>query len=54
MSNRKEGEIPSRRKPKVSVAMVISHGLVGPKGNLKGVPDGQQVNIPAPRCSSKG
>ena len=28
-SNRKEGEIPSRRKTKVSSAMVIIGGLVG-------------------------
>ncbi len=45
-SNRKEGEIPSRRKIKVSWAMVIIPGLVGPKARLKGVVDGHQVNIP--------
>jgi hypothetical protein len=31
MSNRKSGEIPDRRKPKVSLAMDISQGLGGPK-----------------------
>ena len=30
MSNRNEGESPSHRKPKVSLAMVISQGLGGP------------------------
>ena len=46
-SNRKEGEIPSRRKIKVSLAMIISQGLVGPKEMEKSASDGQQVNIPA-------
>ena len=45
-SNRKEGEIPSRRKIKVSLAMVIIQGLVGPKGMAKAAPDGHRVNIP--------
>ncbi len=45
-SNRKEGEIPSRRKTKVSLAMIISQGLVGPKGMVKTAPDGHKVNIP--------
>ena len=45
-SNRKEGEIPSRRKTKVSLAMVIIQGLVGPKGMAKAAPDGHMVNIP--------
>ena len=45
-SNRKEGEIPSRRKIKVSLAMVIIQGLVGPKGMAKAEPDGHMVNIP--------
>ena len=31
MSNRKSGEIPDRRKLKVSLAMNISQGLGGPK-----------------------
>ena len=30
------------------MAMAVNHGLVGPKLRLKGVGDGQQVNIPAP------
>ena len=45
-SNRKEGEIPSRRKTKVSLAMIISQGLVGPKGMVKTALDGHKVNIP--------
>ena len=39
-SNRKEGETPSRRKIKVSKAMVIIFGLVGPKEMAKAVSDG--------------
>jgi hypothetical protein len=45
-SNRKEGEIPSRRKIKVSWAMVINPGLVGPKEMVKTASDGHRVNIP--------
>ena len=45
-SNRKEGEIPSRRKTKVSFAMLISEGLVGPKEMTKVGSDGHKVNIP--------
>ena len=30
MSNHKSGEMPDRRKPKVSLAMDISQGLGGP------------------------
>ncbi len=40
------GEIPIRRKIKVSLAMSISQGLVGPKEMAKAASDGQQVNIP--------
>ena len=40
-SNRNAGEIPARRKHKVSLAMMISQGLVGPKGMAKAAPDGQ-------------
>ena len=47
MSNYKTGENPVHRKPKVSLAMLISQGLGGPKANPKGVVDGQPVNIPA-------
>ena len=45
-SNRNAGEIPARRKTKVSLAMYISQGLVGPKGMVKTAPDGYRVNIP--------
>ena len=45
-SNRKVGEIPTRRKIKVSWAMIIIPGLVGPKGMAKAAPDGHMVNIP--------
>ena len=45
-SNRNPGEIPGRRKPKVSLAMVIIQGLVGPKAMAKAVADGYTVNIP--------
>ena len=45
-SNHNAGEIPARRKIKVSFAMTISEGLVGPKGMAKAAPDGHMVNIP--------
>ena len=45
-SNRNAGEKPARRKTKVSFAMIISEGLVGPKGMAKAEPDGHMVNIP--------
>ena len=45
-SNHNAGEIPARRKTKVSFAMLISEGLVGPKGMTKVGPDGHTVNIP--------
>lgn len=45
-SNRNLGESPRRRKIKVSLAMVISQGLVGPKGMANAAPDGHMVNIP--------
>ena len=45
-SNRNAGESPARRKTKVSLAMTISQGLVGPKGMTKVAPDGYTVNIP--------
>ena len=48
MSNRNAREIRAHRKSKVSWAMTITPGLVGPKARPKGVVDGQQVNIPAP------
>ena len=49
-SNHNASEILARRKIKVSLAMSISQGLVGPKGMAKAAPDGQQVNIPALLC----
>ena len=39
-SNRNAGESPARRKPKVSLAMAIIQGLVGPKPMAKAVGDG--------------
>ena len=45
-SNRNAGEIPARRKTKVSFAMIISEGLVGPKEMVKTGSDGHTVNIP--------
>ena len=45
-SNRNAGEIPARRKTKVSLATVIVQGLVGPNGMAKAEPDGHTVNIP--------
>ena len=45
-SNRNDVENASRRKIKVSLVMLISQGLVGPKGMAKAVLDGHRVNIP--------
>ena len=45
-SNRNAGEIPARRKTKVSLAMVINQGLVGPKVMANAAADGHTVNIP--------
>ena len=45
-SNRNAGGIPARRKNKVSFAMEIIEGLVGPKGMANAAPDGYMVNIP--------
>ncbi len=45
-SNHKEGEIPSRRKNKVSYSMIIRVGLVGPKEMANAGSDGHKVNIP--------
>ena len=47
-SNHKVGEKPTRRKIKVSLAMIVSQGLVGPKGMANAAPDGHTVNIPWP------
>ncbi len=46
-SNHNAHENCARRKTKVSLAMSISQGLVGPKVMARAVADGQQVNIPA-------
>ena len=45
-SNRNAGESPARRKIKVSLAMSIIQGLVGPKVMAKAAADGHMVNIP--------
>ena len=45
-SNRNAGEIPARRKIKVSFAMEINEGLVGPKPMATAAGDGHTVNIP--------
>ena len=45
-SNHNASENLAHRKTKVSFAMKISEGLVGPKGMVKTVPDGHMVNIP--------
>ncbi len=45
-SNHNAGENPARRKIKVSGAMMINSGLVGPKGMVTTAPDGHRVNIP--------
>ena len=54
MSNRKSGEMPDRRKPKVSLAMDINQGLGGPKYCPVGRRDGHQVNIPVPKYVFNG
>ena len=45
-SNHNAGENPARRKIKVSLAMKISQGLVGPKEMARAASDGHRVNIP--------
>ena len=45
-SNHNAGENPAHRKTKVSFAMTISEGLVGPKAMAKAAADGHMVNIP--------
>ena len=54
MSNHNTGESPVHRKPKVSLAMIVSQGLVGPKDKLRSEADGQPVNIPAPLAVFNG
>ena len=48
-SNHNPDEKSGHRKPKVSLAMLIIQGLVGPKRIPNGGRDGQLVNIPALR-----
>ena len=45
-SNRNAGENPARRKTKVSWALIVNSGLVGPKVMAKAEADGYMVNIP--------
>ena len=45
-SNRNAGETPARRNTEVSLATMISQGLVGPKPMTKVGGDGHMVNIP--------
>ena len=45
-SNHNAGEKPARRKNKVSFAMEIIEGLVGPKPMANAAGDGYTVNIP--------
>ena len=45
-SNRNAGESPARRKNKVSFAMEIIEGLVGPNRMANAALDGHTVNIP--------
>ena len=45
-SNRNASEILARRKNKVSFAMEIIEGLVGPKPMANAAGDGHTVNIP--------
>ena len=45
-SNRNASEILARRKIKVSFAMEINEGLVGPKPMANAAGDGHRVNIP--------
>ena len=47
MSNHYPNEKLGPRKSKVSVALAINHGLVGPKAMAKAAADGQTVNIPS-------
>ncbi len=45
-SNHNRSEKLRRRKNKVSFAMIVIEGLVGPKGMVRTEPDGHMVNIP--------
>jgi len=48
ISNHNASERLAHRKPKVSLAMFINQGLVGPKDKQRCDAEGQPVNIPAP------
>jgi hypothetical protein len=45
-SNHNVSENLTRRKPKVSLAMIVSQGLAGPKEMARAESDGIMVNIP--------
>ena len=45
-SNHNPDEKSGHRKPKVSLAMIVSQGLVGPKPMAKAAGNGHTVNIP--------
>ncbi len=47
MSSENPDEKSGRQKSKVSSAMLINGGLIGPKPRAKAVGDGQPVNIQA-------
>ena len=51
-SNHNAGENPARRKTEVSLALMISQGLAGPKQMAKAACDGHRVNIPWPRAGA--
>ena len=51
-SNHNAGEIPARRKTKVSCSMSIRAGLVGPKAMTRVEADGHLVNIPELLCDA--
>jgi hypothetical protein len=54
MSNHITREKRVPRKPKVSVAMAINHGLGDPKAMARAAADGKPVNIPARLMHSMG
>ena len=53
ISSENIGENPMHRKSKVSHGRFVRVGLVGAKARLKGVVDGQQVDIPVPLMHDK-
>src|SRR6476646_6815517 len=50
MSNERGVRIPSTDCPRVPEQRSSAQGQSGPKARPKGVVDGQQVDIPVPRC----